>query len=750
MFEFFFKYPAAVFSKGTFVLLGPASGWVLLALIAAAAAALGITLWMRRNRVAPAVQGLRSVLVWMLQSALVALVLLLLWQPAISVAELKPQQNIVAVVVDDSHSMSTVENGSTRIQKAVSTLNSGLIKDLQQKFQVRLYRLGERIERIQKTDNLGATLPATRIGASMSDLLADTATLPVGAIVLLSDGSDNSGGIDLETINEIRRQHIPVHTIGYGKEQFDRDIEMTDVQLPGRALPESRVQAQVALHQNGYTGQRARLTARADGRILGTKDILFKKDAQTEPVLLTVKDPGVQNVVFTIETLGGEENRENNQMTRVLDVEPVKLKVLYIDDPVWDYKFIRRAIEDDKNVEVVSMMRTTQNKNYIQDPTGKAGYLQEGFPTKVEQMFDYQAIILGSVEANYFTSAQQELLHQFVDRRGGGILFRGGRSALADGGYGKPPFSDMLPVRLPERRDTFHRDPAYPELAPAGRDSLICRLEDDPERNVARWKGLPYLMNYQEVGPPKPGAVLLAEMTAGGHKMPLLVTQNYGRGRTAVFATAGDWRWKMQQSKEDQSHIMFWRQLVRWLVNDTPTRVVASARNPILQDNGSVKLRAEVRDTTYLPTSDAQVEARIVDPSGTAQTIAFRPDPLDQGVYTADWSADRPGSYVAEVTAHRGQEDLGRDVVTFRREDGVAENFHREQNRELLEKLSSQTGGRYYRPSEASRLGQDISYSESGITVRETKDLWDMPIVFFVALLLPATQWLLRRKWGVV
>jgi hypothetical protein len=105
---------------------------------------------------------------------------------------------------------------------------------------------------------------------------------------------------------------------------------------------------------------------------------------------------------------------------------------------------------------------------------------------------------------------------------------------------------------------------------------------------------------------------------------------------------------------------------------------------------------------------------------------------------------------VVELTAHRGQQELGRDVVTLRRENGVAENFHLEQNRDLLEKLATQTGGRYYHPNEADKLGNDISYSDAGITVRETKDLWDMPIVFFMALLLCCAEWLLRRRWGVV
>jgi hypothetical protein len=124
--------------------------------------------------------------------------------------------------------------------------------------------------------------------------------------------------------------------------------------------------------------------------------------------------------------------------------------------------------------------------------------------------------------------------------------------------------------------------------------------------------------------------------------------------------------------------------------------------------------------------------------------------PNDAGSFQAEWTAEKPGSYVVEVTASRGPEELGRDVLTFERTDGVAENFHTEQNRELLEKLSSQTGGRYWRGDELARLPKEISYSEAGISVRDTKELWDMPIVFLLLLGLMAGEWMLRRKWGVI
>lgn len=89
-------------------------------------------------------------------------------------------------------------------------------------------------------------------------------------------------------------------------------------------------------------------------------------------------------------------------------------------------------------------------------------------------------------------------------------------------------------------------------------------------------------------------------------------------------------------------------------------------------------------------------------------------------------------------------------MVTFRRSDGVAENFHTEQNRELLEKLAKDTGGRYWTAADLGRLPSEISYSEAGISVRDTKELWDMPAVFLLLLGMVSAEWLLRRKWGVV
>jgi uncharacterized membrane protein len=748
MFEFFFKYPASAFAKGDVVLLGKWPVWLLIAAVIAAAALLAIPYWRRRvSSVSIKPAGL-----WLLQTALVALLLVVLWQPALSIATLRPQQNVVAVVVDDSRSMAISEGGQTRQEQAIKILNSGVIKELDKKFQVRLYRAGASLDRIDRTDQLTASAQATRLGDAIRQVASEATSLPIGAVVLLSDGADNSGGIDLPTVTEVRRQRIPVHTVGFGKETVANDVELTEAELPARVLADSRLSAGLTFRNYGYASRRARIVLRSADKVLASRDVTLKTEGtpQRESIPFNAGHAGARAIQISIEGLDGEENRANNTLSRVVSVEGTKPRILYIEgEPKWEFKFIRRAIEEDKGLQLVSILRTTQNKIYRQG-IDNSTELQEGFPATVDELFAFQGLIIGGVETNYFTPAQQELIKQFVDRRGGGVLFLGGRNGLSDGGWDRSTMADLLPVVLPDRKDTFQRDPATVELTSAGRDSLLCRIDENLERNADRWKKLPYLQNYQDTGKPKPGAVVLAEMTVANRRMPLLVTQNYGRGRSALFATSGSWRWQMVQPLEDKSHEIFWQQLLRWVVAGTAGQVISATPKSVFSDEVRVPLRVEVRDKNYLPVADAQVRSHIMTPDGHAEDVDLRPDPTTPGVYTIEWGAVKPGSYIAETIAKRGDREVGRDVVTFRREDGVAENFRTQQNRELLEKLATQTGGRYYKPDQLAKLSSEISYSEAGISVRETRDLWNMPILFLAALVLRSAEWLLRRKWGIV
>ena len=768
MFEFFFKYPRSVYARGQFALLGAWPKWMLVVLIVAAGAGLAWLIRSRLARAAPVMRGWRAWVIWGLQTLPAALLLVLLWQPAITVAELKAQQNIIAVLVDDSRSMAISEDGFTRQAQAVKALQGGVLASLNRSFQVRLYRIDDVPARIDSLKDLQPNAPATRIGDSLKQLSEETSDLPIGAVVLLSDGDDNSGGIGADAISALRARHIPVHTVGFGRERAAHDVELDDAVVAPRAVAGSRLAAKITLHQRGYAGARINLTVRdTQAKMLASRTITLAPDGnlQTETLMFDIGGAGARTLQIAAAPLPGEENTANNTLTRVVNVGSEPRRILYMEgEPRWEYKFIRQAEEDDRMVQIASIVRTSENKIYrqgISDPKE----LPDGFPARPEDLFAYQGLIIGSVEAGYFTPGQQELIREFVDRRGGGLLLLGGQFALADGGWNASNLTDLLPTTLPTQAATFHReaDPksgsthTTAELAPGGMDSVITRLVDDPAANAAKWKKLPYLMDYEDPGTPKPGAAVLANLiTPEGRKLPLLITENFGHGRTAIMATGGSWRWQMSSPLGDTAHDLFWQQLLRWLVSDTPGHVTASVPAQMLLDSGAVTINAEVRDQQYNPAPAARAEAHILGPSGVSALVEMTPVPDSPGQFQAAWSAPKPGAYLTEVTAQHTDpatgavKELGRDVLTFQRMDGVAENFHTEQNRDLLERLATQTGGQYWKPADLDKLASRIPFSEAGVTVRETKDLWNLPLIFLVLLLLRFSEWWLRRKWGIV
>jgi len=753
MFEFLFKYPPAIFSKGKLVLLGPWPVWMMFLLLAGAA---GGVYWFLRQRSA-AMSRVRLIAIGLAQTAMIAIILFMLWHPAISVARLRPQQNVVAVLVDDSRSMGLADqggDGKSRLQNAEDLLNSSLLPDLSKKFQIRLYSFGHDATRIDQANNLAPQDDATRIGDSLKHIVAEASTMPLGAVVLLTDGGDNTGGVDRETLAQVRQLHLPVHTIGFGPDHFAKDIEIVDADVPARVLANSRVSAHINFRQHGYEGQKVNLMVRENGHPLAKQEITLKADAdQSETVMFNAGPAGAHSFQVGIDPVAGEQNAQNNFVVRLINVTEKKKRILYFEgEPKWEYKFIRRALDSDPAIDLISMVRTTENKTYRQG-VGNSKELEGGFPDKPEDLFVYDGLIIGSEEATYFSPAQQAAIRDFADRRGGGVLFLAGRFALSDGGYANTPMAEMMPLRLmPEK--TFSRNFATVALTEAGKASPILRLEDNigaNDNNAARWNKMPQVANYAVMGAPKPGAVVLMNVgEVGKRTTPLLAIQNYGHGRTAVLATSGTWRWQMLQDHTDMTHETFWQQLLRWLVTETPGQVGISTPHQILNDDGQVHLRAVVRDKTYETVAGATVQTTINRPDGGVDTVTMKPDPLEPGAYTGDYSADKPGAYVAEVVANDGKLEIGRDALTFRREDGVAENFNAAQNKELLERLSADTGGTYYTPATAKRLGDEIAISEAGISGHDSLDIWDMPILFLLLILIRGAEWLLRRKWGVV
>lgn len=745
MFELLFKYSPETFARSEFVFANerPLAWLVVLAAIAVAVVAVSLV----RSRQDLAVP--KAVTLGALQAALLVAVLVLLWRPALLTQTLRPQENSVAVLLDTSASMSYGEGERSRLQQAVGVLGRDALPTLAEEFDVQLFAFDEGLVELPSLGEVPAPGAQTRIGDALLSVLRAAQSGTLGAVVLVSDGGDNSNALDAAKIAEIASFGVPVHTVGVGRERIPEDIELDDVVVAPHGLSGSTLSAEVSIRH----ARAADVTLKVyDGdAIIASETIRLPARAgvTTRSIDIDVGEPGIRDLRFTLDALPEERNLVNNTQLRPIEVPAERRHVLYVEgEPRWEYKFIRRALDKNPSVRLASLLRTTPNKFYRQG-VESADELADGFPADEETLFAYDALVIGSYEAAALAPAQQRMIAEFVSRRGGGLLMLGGRRGLADGGWGATAVADVLPAKLPSLdAPSFIRFPAKARLTDAGRRSLLTRLDLDDAANRATWAEMPDVADFQYLDELKPGAVTLLEAEVQGGYEPLLVHQRYGLGNAYILATGGTWRWQMLLHHEDQRHETFWRQLLQTIAAASPRNVTLTTDRSFYGDESRIALRAEVRDKTFKPARDATVTVAVEGGEGAAAEIVLEPVPGEPGVYAAVYDAAAPGIYRFTATAASGDETLGTARVAARRANGVAEHFRIEQNRPLLERLASVTGGTYFSLADVGRIPEAVRFSDAGLVERQVLDLWNMPAVFLLLLLLKASEWLLRLYWG--
>lgn len=757
LFSFFFKYRASLFSKSEFG-FGTRGGWLIVIALLLGLGALAYFLYVRFNVQLPTRS--RVALIF-LRTTLMALIVFLIMRPIIVVPAVLPQSSYVLVLMDDSSSMKLTDEGGAARLDAVKSLmgaESEFARRLAENFKVRGYRFSQNAERADASQ-LAAEGQQTNLTAAIEQAMRDAAGLPVSSVIVMSDGASNSENDAANnlanTVNNLRSRNLPVFTVGIGQTAIEGDVEVVRATAPRRVIAGASVTAEVSLRSSDSAQRNVELVLLEDGRPLRAQPVVLQGGATSVSRLtFTPLAPGIHRYAFTATPQEGEPIVENNTQELVIEVEDAHPKILYIEgEPRWEYGKLRAAFVDEKNMALISVLRSADGKFYRQG-VASGDELTTGFPKTEEELFAYDAIIIGSMEATFFSFEQLRALEQFVSRRGGTVLALGGAKALTAGGYANTPVADLLPVYMGGA--TSEESQAFvAQLSSRGREHVAVRLADSVEANVKAWEQMPAISLPEVVSETKPGATVLLEARnkTSNRVVPLLVEQRYGRGRALALLAADTWRWRMMLDSQNKSFEKFWLSLSRYLVESVRHRVEAAAERLYYGTNEAVRLKVEVGDEKYLHVGGAQVTARVTTPSGKTLEVplkAANEDGFDG--YAGALTGDEDGLYKVEVTAKRGDKTaalLGTAQSSFLVGALNREAYEAAQNRELLRRVAADTGGNYYTLSQTDNLLEDIKHIESNNSVKVTYDLWDMPINFLLAVALAAAEWFIRKRRGL-
>jgi hypothetical protein len=768
VFAFLFKYRRSVFDAGD-VTIGTRSGAGLV--FALVALAVVVSIWSYARPAARARLGRTGLLfVGLCRGLAILLAALALLEPTLRVLTVSPQQTFVGVVLDDSRSLTIRdEKGRARSEFMQRLLDpqGDLRRALESKFKLRFFRFSEQAERFQG-GGLGFAGSRTDLTAALKRATEELADVPVSGLIIASDGADNVAGPLSETLLDLRTRQVPVFAVGLGLEDFDRDVEITRVEVPASALQGSTVVASVALKTRGAGKGPVRLTVEDSGRILASEDAeVSAADSSTVRVSIRTDEPGPRLLRFKASAVPGEQVAENNQFDVAIDVLGRREKILYFEGGArFEAKFLRRAVQEDKNLQVVTLERTSDNK-FLRLDVDNGEELAAGFPKTREELFGYRGLIIGGVEASFFTVDQLRMMSDFVSERGGGLLMIGSDKTFAEGGYAGTVVADTLPVVLdaPEARSGPSRPGERPDglfqslkvnVTPLGAAQPVTQLAATSSESETRFRALPLLSSVNGVTRVKPGALTLLSGEPDGSAdtgaaRVVLAFQRYGRGRTFAFPIIDSWRWQMHAdvAVDDMAHETFWRQMLRQLVSGAGGPVSIGLSSALSTPGTPVTIRADVSDETFIRVNDAVVVATVQSPDGVSRDVALRWSVDKDGEYVGEFRPDERGVYEVRTTARRAGKTLGEDTTHLRVEDSQVEFRGAEMKAERLKRIAAETRGRFYTSDTVTDLPDDLTYSPSTASVVEERELWDMPILFLGILLSLSTEWIYRKYRGL-
>ena len=773
------KYPVDILHKGEFFFGIGLPGLIIFLTFAALIA---ITILAYRSTIARTNRLFRGVLIAFRAMALMIIMFCLL-KPFITIPQTNPEDSYLLVLVDNSKSMQIADcaGDKSRIEVVHDLLFSpqgGLIHQLETKFKTRLFAFSSDSKRIGVMDSLNADGDYTDIPKSLDKAIEDLKGVPLSGAVLISDGADKSGE-DIARIGyRLRERKVPVHGIGIGSTEGVNDLELVRVDAPQKVEENYPVEIWITMRRTGYHKRQVTVTLNQEDRELKKQSVNLDQKHQTRRISMKFipRTPGTHKYVVKVHPEPDEIIQQNNEKKFLLKVSASKkAKILYVEgNPRWEFKFIRRTLENDPNIQLVARVITAPNTIWgLGRISGKGKF--ELYPESKEELFSYDGIIWGNIDTSGFSLQQLEYTADFVKTRGGGFLMLGGSRSLSSGDYINTPIAKMLPVELELSKSIQSQqsqqqvsDVRIPQtefalkLTPEGKSEPMLHLDTDVAKNNARWRVMPTLKGYSWVKRAKPGATVLAihpnDRNEFGRRI-LIAMQNYGAGKSMVFTPHSSWRWHMLG--DDDSHEKFWRQVAKWLTTTPKERIKLQIEKSSYSFKEPVLIDAIAYDEKYEITNHAQVKATITDDEGNKKELTLKQVLGKDGLYQARFMPSKRGEYTVDVTGSLYDVPLGEQHGLFEVAESYVEFTNAELNSNLLMNLAQISGGQYYPLEEAQRFSEakllnvvnrmvdEIPLIKSGASTMVDKKLWDMPLIFLAIMMFLAIEWFLRKRRGL-
>lgn len=773
-----------------------------IALAVIALAVLGWTYWQTSSR-----SWLKALCLALKAVAIVLLVACLV-DPLYVGTRPKPGSNLFLVVADNSRSLQLTDRGATQSRGAALRASldrkEGWLTRLAQDFDVRKYTFDTQLQPTQDFSQLHFTGEASTLAQSLQQLAERYRGQPVAGILVLTDGNATDlAGQDLPIGDlppifpvvlaaEAPAADVSLSQLAVSQTNFEAAPVTLAAEIETQSLAGKKVVIRV-LDEQAKELERQTLTVNKDGESLSHRFLLKPERPGVSFYRVQVALAG-EEPLSTEAATSAEATLANNVRIATVDRGNGPYRVLYVSGlPNWEFKFLRRAVAKDDEVDLVGLVRIAKkepkfnflsrtdertnplfrgfgNKNdetaeQYDEPvilrlgTENKEELLRGFPKDAEDLYRYQAVILDDIEAGFFTQDQLSLLQQFVSQRGGGLLMMGGKNSFGEGGYARTPIAELLPVYLDRvlpatnsGAGEVNTQPLHLKLTREGWLQPWIRVRANEQDEQARLVSMPGFRSLNRVESIKPGASVLAEVeTAQGVARPALAVQPFGRGRAAALLLGDLWRWDLRREDAATSDLeKAWRQTVRWLVADVPQPVEVESKVKTGTGLPAREIIIRARDKKFLPLDNAAVSIQVKTPDSKEIQLTADSSAAAAGEYRALFVPRVAGAYRATVSvAAPDGSDVGSRETGWTAEPETEEFRELTGNRALLDRLAKTSGGEVLQLSGLDRFVTSLPNRKIPQVETWSYPLWHQWSVLALAMVCLVGEWGLRRWKGL-
>ena len=613
---------------------------------------------------------------------------------------------------------------------------------------------------------------ATAIGDSSLAAVDKLVDKDLLAVLLISDGRNNTAArFAPERFAELMAaRKIPVYAACVGAEKVTKathTLSVKDLQVPDRVETLNRLPFSAAIEAMGLVGRTIRVTTIFGDTTIDTRSITVMSDEELIPIQ-TVHVPlrgGYCRLTVRAELTGPPIREFSGQAvaSKLVHVADSELRVLYVEGKFrFEVKFITQAL--------AAAQRFTVDRRILLEPV--SADKPNGLPNDLEGWLAYHAIIFGDVTPDRFTPAQLGFIRQAVRDYGKGFCMIGGDKAFGKGGWQDTPIADVLGVDLATSVGDLGGE-LHIKPVPGAVANELMKIGKDGDDHLGAWDKLPPLPGANKLAGVKPAATVLA---TAQDQQPLIVAQNYSKGRALAIAFDTTWNWVLNKDDTADYQRRFWRQVALYLSNPTGNLWMETDRTTyelpkLVHKDEIVTLRLGVEDSKGVPLPKAPVTVTVTLPTGEERQYTVPPGeapatdglgekmvrtldldpPTVAGVYILKAQAEVEGkkllaehrfevvTYDLEAMDVLANPSLMRRIARISRGAGAGDDVNEPHYRhigrldELLDQIKIQAEPR----PEPVRMIRNLSAEFS----------WPI-IITFIALL--CLEWALRKRMGLV